>query len=54
MLIAMDKYTNEKHLSQQLQTNSKHFEIGVIFLTVYNDIFNATDKNNKIFFTTFN
>ena len=51
MLIVMEKSTDEEHLSQQLQTISKHFEIPVIFLTGYNGFFNVTDKDNKVYFT---
>ena len=50
MLIVMDKSTHEEHLSQPLQTNNKQFKTAVTFLTVYNGIFNVTNKNNKFFF----
>ena len=50
MLIFMDKSTHEEHLSQPLQSNKKHFEIGGTFSTGYNEIFNVTDKNNKFYF----
>ena len=46
MLIVMDKYTHEKHLSQPLQTNNKQFGVAVTFLTVYNGIFNVRSSNN--------
>ena len=46
----MDKSIHEEHLFQPLQTNNKHFKIAVTFLTVYNGIFNLTDKNNKFYF----
>ena len=45
----MDKSTHEKHLSQSLQTNNKHFKIAVTFLTGYNGIFNGTNSNNVFF-----
>ena len=51
MLIIMDKFTHEEHLSQPLQTNSKKFKIAVTFLTAYNGIFNVTNSNNKFHFT---
>ena len=50
LLIIMEKSTYEEHLSQPLQTNNKQFKIAVTFLTGYNGIFNATDKNNKFYF----
>ena len=50
ILIVMDKSTHEEHLSQPLQTNNKQFKIAVTFLTVYNGIFNITNKNNKFYF----
>ena len=51
MLIVMDNYTHEEHLSQALQTNNKQFKIAVTFLTDYYDIFNVPDKNNNFYFT---
>ena len=51
MLMIMDKYTHEEHLSQPLQTNNKQFKIAVTFLSAYNGIFNVTNSNNKIYFT---
>ena len=50
MLIVMDKSTHDEHLSQPLQTNNKHFEIAITFLTAYNGIFNVTNANNKFYF----
>ena len=50
MLIVMDKYTHEEHLSQSLQTNIKQFKIAVTFLTGYNGIFNVTNSNNRFYF----
>ena len=35
----MDKSNHEKHLSQPLQTNNKHFKRVVTFLTGYSGIF---------------
>ena len=52
MLIVMDKSIQEEKLSQPLQTNNKQFKIAVTFLTPYNGLFNATNKNNKFYFTT--
>ena len=49
-LIVIDKSTHEEHLSQPLQTNIKQFKTSVTFLTVYNGIFNVTDKNNNFYF----
>ena len=46
----MDKSAHEEHLSQPLQTNNKQFKTAITFLTVYNGIFNVTDKNNKFYF----
>ena len=51
MLIIMDKSTHEEHLYQPLQTNNKHFEIAITFLSAYNGIFNVTSDNNKFYFT---
>ena len=50
MLIVMDKSTHEERLFHPLQTNSEQFKIAVTFLTVYNGIFNLTDKNNQFYF----
>ena len=50
MLIVMDKSTHEEHLPQPLQTNIKHFKIGVTFLTGCNGIFNVTDKTIEAFY----
>ena len=50
MLFVMDKSTHEEHLSQPLQTNNKQFEIAVTFLSVYNGIFNVTNKKLKFYF----
>ena len=50
MLIVMDKSTHEEHLSQPLQTNNKHFETAVTFLTGYNGIFNVKNSNIKFYF----
>ena len=49
MLVVMDKSTQEKRLSQPLQTNKKQFKIAVTFLTGYNGIFNVTNSNNKFY-----
>ena len=46
ILIVVDKYIHEEHLSQPLQANNKRFKVAVRFLTGYNGIFNNTDKNN--------
>ena len=40
----MDKSTHEEHSPQPLQTNKKQFKNAVAFLTMYNGIFNVTDK----------
>ena len=45
----MDNSTHEEHLSQPFQTNKKQFKVAVTFLTVYNGIFNVTDKNNQFY-----
>ena len=50
MLIVMQKSSHEEHLSQPLQINNKQYKIAVTFLTDYNGIFDATDKNNKFYF----
>ena len=50
ILIIMDKYTHEEHLSQPLQTNNKQFKKAVTFLTGYNGTFNVTNSNNKFYF----
>ena len=47
----MDKSTHEEHLFQPLQTNNKQFKIAITFLSDYNGIFNATNSNNKFYFT---
>ena len=52
LLLVMDKSPHEEHLSQPLQTNNKRFKLAVTFLTVYNGIFNITNKNIKFYFTT--
>ena len=39
MLIVIDKFSHEEHLSQSLQTSNKQFKIAVNFLTGYNGIF---------------
>ena len=46
----MDKSTHEGHLSQPLQTNNKQFKKAVIFSSGFIDIFNITNRNNKIYF----
>ena len=51
VLFLIDKSTLEEHLSQPLLTNIKQFKLGVTFLTCYNGLFNATDKNKKLYFT---
>ena len=33
ILIVMDKSTHEEHLFQPLQTNNRHFNVAVTFLT---------------------
>ena len=48
--IVMDKSTHEGQLSHPLQTINKRFKITVTFLSVYNCIFNVTNKNNKFYF----
>ena len=50
MLIVMDKYTHEAHLSQPLQTNNKQFKIAITFLNGYNGMFIVTNENNKFYF----
>ena len=50
MLSIMDKSTDEKHLSQPLQTNKKQFKLAVTFVSALNGIFNVTNSNNKIYF----
>ena len=52
MLVVMDKSIDEEHLSQPLQANIKQFKIAVTFLTGYNGIYNETNKNIKLYFTT--
>ena len=51
MLVVMKKPIQEENLTQPLITN-KQFKIAVTFLTTYNGSFNATSKNNKVYFTT--
>ena len=51
MLIVIKNSTHEEHLSQPLKTKNKQFKVAVTFLTGYNGIFNATDKNNNFHFT---
>ena len=51
MLIVMDKYTHEKHLSQPLKTSNKHLKIAVTFLIGYNGSSMVTNKNNNFFST---
>ena len=46
----MDKSTPEEHLFQPLEINNKQFKNAVTFLTGYNGISTATDKNNKFQF----
>ena len=50
ILIVMDKSIHEEHLSEPLQTNNKKFKVAVTHLSVYNSIFNVTNKNNKFYF----
>ena len=50
MLVVMDNSTHEEHLYQPLETNNKQCKLTITFLTVYNGIFNVTDKNTKIYF----
>ena len=52
MLIFTDKSTHEEHLSQPLQTTNKQYKKVVTSLTGYNVIFNITDKNHNLYFTT--
>ena len=54
MMIVMELYTHEEHLSQQLQIHTKQFKITVTFLTGYNGIFKATNKKTKLYFTISN
>ena len=54
MLIVMDKFVHEEHLSQPLQINHKQFQIAITFLTVFNGISNVTDKINKFYFAKSN
>ena len=50
MLVVMDKYTREEHLSQPLQTINKQFKIAITSLTAYNGVFNVTNSNIKFYF----
>ena len=50
VLVVMNKSIHEENLSQPLQTTNKQFKIAITFLTAYYDIFNVTDKNNKLYF----
>ena len=50
MMMVVDKSTDEEHLSQVLQNNSKQFKITVTFTTGYNGIFNVINSNNKFYF----
>ena len=43
ILVFMDNFTHEEHLSQTLHTNKKQFKVAVTFLTAYNGIFNITN-----------
>ena len=52
MLIAMDKSKSQEKLSQLLETNSKRLNVAVTFLNVYCRIFNVTNRNDKLYFTT--
>ena len=47
----MDKFTQEEHLPQPLQTDKQKFKRAVAFLTVYNGIFNVKNKSNKLYST---
>ena len=49
MLIFLDKSTHEEHLSQPLQSNTKHFKIAITFLTGYNGIFSVRKSNINFF-----
>ena len=46
----MNKSINEKHLSQQKQTNNKQFKRAITFLTEYNGLICVTNSNNKFYF----
>ena len=50
ILIIMNKFTQEEHLFQPLQTNNKQFEIAVSFLSAFNGTFIVTNSNNKFYF----
>ena len=52
MLIVMDKFTHEEHLSQALQTKNKQNKIEVTFVTGYSGIFNILNTNNRFYFKT--
>ena len=51
MLKVIDKSGHKEHLYQPIQFNNKHFDIAVTLLTVYNGIFNVTNKKEKFYFT---
>ena len=48
VLIVLDRFTHEEHLSQPLQTNNKQFKIAVTFLTVKVFLMLQTKKMNSI------
>ena len=50
ILIIMNKSKHEEVLFQPLQTNNRRFKLAVTHLSVYNSIFNVTNKNNKFYF----
>ena len=50
MLIVLDEFTLEEHLSRPLQTNKNYFKIANTFLSGFNGIFNVTNNINKFFF----
>ena len=52
MLIVMDKSTDEKKLSQQIQAQNEQFQIAITFLSGYNGILNVTNKSIIFYFTT--
>ena len=51
ILIVMDKFTHEEHLSQPLQTLLESLSLLLPSLSGYFDIFNFKNKKIKIYFT---
>ena len=49
VLVVMDKFTHEEHLSQPLQTSNKQLKKAVLIFTGYFGIFNVTDKKISFF-----